>query len=236
MRRTGFAAATFSIALTALPALAAPIIHDSVGAFAQLTFSGGGPVPAARGDAANMFDGDALTMRSLGIGGTLIGGIGADRTITSLTLSELTFGLFSNYREQLTLSLALDADGDGIADGDWVEIGVLRNDEYRSPDLPAVTPNPAQSVAALTGIFATGERTDYTITVDASAGQFNLFRLVDNSPFAIGRDGFDVAELRLVSAALVDPVVGIPLPMSLALFGVGLFGLGITSRGMHKAG
>jgi hypothetical protein len=227
-------AATFAAALVVAPAGAATIVHDSVGDFAQLSFSGGGPVSADRRVAGNMFDSDHNTMRSLGIGGTLVAGIATDRSISFITLSELTFGVWTNHREQLTLSLALDADGDGLADGAWVDIGVLRNDEWRASaaaaPLPPVTPNPAQSVATLTGSFATLSRTDFTVTLDPSAGQFNLIRFVDSSPFARGRDGFDIAEFRVVSEALPQPAVGVPAPMSLALFGAGLLGFGITRR------
>jgi hypothetical protein len=234
MRQLVLSVATVMVASAALPAIAAPITHASVGAFAVLTFSGGGPVSPSRSIAGNMFDSDLDTMRSLGIGGTMVAGVATDRSITAITLSELTFGVFTNHREQVTLSLARDADGNGIADGAWVDIGVLRNDEWRSPVLPPVTPNPAQTVATLTGTFATIARTDFTVTVDPSAGQFNLIRLVDSSPFARARDGFDVAEFRVVSNALPDPVVGIPAPMSLALLGVGLLGLGITRRATRQ--
>jgi hypothetical protein len=233
-------AATFAAALVATPAGASTIVHDSVGDFAQLSFSGGGPVSADRRVVDNMFDSDHNTMRSLGIGGTFVAGIATDRSITSITLSELTFGVWTNHREQLTLSLALDANGDGLADGAWVDIGVLRNDEWRASaaavPLPAVTPNLAQSVATLSGTFAAIARTDYTVTVDPAAGQFNLIRFVDSSPFARGRDGFDIAELRVVSQALPDPVIGVPAPMSLALFGAGLLGFGITRRLTRQRG
>jgi hypothetical protein len=211
-------------------AQAAPITHDSVAGFSTLAFSSQS-VAAARRDPASMFDGSERTMRSLGVGGSLVAGIGSDRAISEISLVELTNGIFSNHREAVGVALGVDANGDGLADAGWLDIGVLRNDEWRSPNLPAVTPNLAQSVATLTGVFDR-DFTRYTISV--TGGSYNLVRFLDMSPSLAGRDGFDMAEFRLISNASPDFVAAIPEPMGVALLGAGLLGLGLARR--HKAG
>jgi hypothetical protein len=216
-----------SLVIAAPAARAASIVHDSVAGFATLAFTPGGPVAAARRDAGAMFDGANGTIRSLGTGGTLTAGIAAGQRITQVTFTELTLGVLSGHVEQAFLALAYDGDNDGVADGAWTEIGTLRNDEWTNPSLPAVSQAAPGTIASLSGVFA-GDLTTFSLKVNS--GDFNLLRLVDASPAAAGRDGFDIAEFRVTSVGTPDAGNPIPAPAGLGLFAFGLAGLAIARR------
>lgn len=236
--RLATAAATLGLLITS-QAGAGPIVHDSL---ASLLATGGsvaftvpgpgfGKPAAGRLDPNAMFDGNLGTMRSLGVGGVLQVGVGSGRMINGITLSELTYGLWTNHRESVEISLGFDGNGDAAPDGGWTLLGTLRNDEWRASK--DATPEPAAEGgipghATLTGDFVTAAVTNYTVTIDIAGGRtprFNLIQLVDISPNLPGRDGFDIAEFRVTSEPLPTPTPNIAEPATMALLAGGLLGL-----------
>ena len=242
--KTTLLATTF-LALTAFAAApaaqAASIVHDGLSGFVSIDYdqgqatngSGGNTqltsVSAARSILGNMFDGDLNTAYSLGLGGTALGGGGGTlellispttNFITSGSVIEWTFQ-GTNHAERAIISLGLNGGG-------YVEIGEIFNTET---GVAAGVLDYGSGVATLAlGTDPSNAHTNFVLTV--TSGVFNTLKLQDDSPFTLGRggtknrDGFDVAELSITSS---DGVV-IAEPMTLALFGAGLLGLGLARR------
>jgi hypothetical protein len=140
--------------------------------------------------------------------------------ITSGSVIEWTFQ-GTNHAERAIISLGLNGGG-------YVEIGEIFNTET---GVSAGVIDYGSGVATLAlGADPSNAHTNFVLTV--TSGVFNTLKLQDDSPFTLGcggtknRDGFDVAELSITSS---DGVV-IAKPMTLALFGAGLLGLGLARR------
>lgn len=223
----------------ALPAAAGTITHGSVASFPLLEFTPGGKVAKDRSDANALFDGKVDTMRSLGLGGGLLAGVGIGQVITKITFSELTYGVWSNMREAVTVSLGWTATAGSKApdSGHWTPLGTFRNDEWRdsakAAPLPAVTPDAklakdAPNVAVSGGFDRKNVAlAGYEIDIGTGKGlpHFNLILIQDVSGRAPGRDGFDIDAFQVVSQGLPSPAPAIAEPASLALLGAGLLGL-----------
>lgn len=214
MRQLLALAIALPLALAATPGQAGIIVHDSIGEFSSITVnqglaSGGAPVAGSRSIIANMFDGDVNSIFSLGFGGSAEFVIApTTNTITSGSIIELT-NLGSGHVEEARLSL-------GVNGGGWIAIGDLLNSQNAGG---SSVQNFAPAVATL-AFTATGATSTFSLTV--LDGTFNSLRLEDISPnVGSGRDGFDIAELRITS---------VPEPAALALFGAALFGLGLARR------
>jgi hypothetical protein len=204
---------------------ASTIVHDTVGEFSaivpgQLLQANGLAVAADRSVIGNMFDNNLSTIWSPGIGGRISFVIApTSNVLTSGAVIELT-NVSSNHREQAQVYLGVDN-----VDGSYVLIGTLLNAEFPG-GASVVNSNP--TVATL-DLVVSGLNSSYTLTINS--GAFNSLRIVDiSSPTGGGnRDGFDIAELEVTSRA-PEPVVGVPAPASLALFGAGLLGLASLRR------
>jgi hypothetical protein len=212
------AAFALLVAVAAPTVEAAPIIHDSVAEFSVITFAAGTNFPAAdvtRNSVANMFDGNATgTFLSLGIGGDLQLTISpaAGRAITSGIVIERT-NASSGHVETVQVYL-------GINGGGWLQVGSLLNSQ-NAGGASVVDLGAAADLSFANVGSGTTARTVYNIF--NIAGTYNSIRFLDTSPFAAGRDGFDIAELKVTS-------VSVPEPTALTLIGISLLGAGIAGR------
>lgn len=215
-RATLLLAATVGGLLHAPLAVAAPVLHNSVGAFDQIVYTPGinstlGQVAAGRRVLDNMFDGNHATMVSLGLGGSIAFLIAPEENrITGATTFELT-NLGSGHQERARLFLGNDL-------GNWIAIGDLLNQE-----LGSTVTNVAPSIATL-AITTPGAATGFSLTV--LDGSYNSLRLLDLSPTqGANLDGFDVATFSITSVAPPPPPVPVSEPAGWLVLLAGLAGL-----------
>jgi hypothetical protein len=204
---------------------ASTIVHDSVAEFHSITAvqglqANGLPVAADRSVIGKMFDNGlgADSIYSPGIGGRISFVIApTTNVLTSGAVIELTNAM-SGHQEQAQIYL-------GVDDASYILIGNVLNAEFAG-GASVVNLNPA--IATL-GLVSSGVNSSFTLSI--VSGAYNSLRIVDISSPAGGgnRDGFDIAELEVTSMP-PRPVVGVPAPAGLAVFGVGLLGFAALRR------
>ena len=206
-------------------ALAAPVVHDTIGEFSAIVANqglrtnnagnGSDVVAAGRSNVANMFDNNLTTIYSLGLGGTGAGGTldfvisPVTNLITSGTVIELTTGgvTGSGHIEFAKMFL-------GVNGGNWQLVGKLGND--------GSVDGTGAIAGALLSANLMGNTTTFSLTV--SSGAYNSVRFSDVSPLVgANRDGFDIAEFRVTSTPVSEPA-------TLALVGLSLMGLSVMRR------
>jgi hypothetical protein len=219
-----------AIALTAslaVPAQASLLTHDSIASFSSITVSqglrgNGTPVTPGRSNIGNMFDNNETTrFYSMGLGGSLTLTIASTdapfgrRIVDGAVIERTNVG--GGYPEAVQVFL-------GVNGGSFVLLGELRN---RDIGVGVVNEAGAPGLLTYTGAAGNGETARSLFSITNITGNFNSIRFLDRSlNRGPDRDGFDIAELELRSAALLPPGDGpgpavVPTPMALGLFGVG---------------
>lgn len=208
-------------------AMAAPLVHDTVGEFSAIVANQGLKtnstgqavlaVDANRSIQGNMFDNNLNTMFSLGLGGTGAGGTldfvisPTTNAISSGSVVELTTGGPTGSGHIEFAKIFIGTDG-----GAWNYVGRIGNDG-------SVVDNAGFMDAMLT-MVADANSATMSFSLAVVNGIYNSLRFVDDSPISgSNRDGFDIAEFRVTS----NPV---PEPGMLALLGAGLIGLVAARR------
>lgn len=176
---------------------------------AQGTQADGDPVDADRSDTTNMTDGDADTMYSLGIGGTLTASI-APKTIRSASVLELTFKNNAAFPESMQVYLGTD------------DTGTLLGELFNTASGISTTSANGASIFALADTPSKGV-TSFLIKLGTNIGSALHFvdTTADNFAVSGNKDGFDIGELN------ITPV---PIPAAGLLFLTGLFGAGLWRR------
>jgi hypothetical protein len=217
--------AAFTALTLATAAQASPVVHDNIVRFHSIAFTqgkqgSGDSVLPERSNISNVFDAAGpTTFLSLGLGGTLELVISptSNRIISGFTVerTNLPFDSSNNNHEE-AVEVYLGVDGGG-----FVLLGELRNSH---PLAAGVTNASAFATLVFDGAAGPDNEARSLFSFTIIAGVFNSLRFVDISPNnARTNDGFDIAELRLISDGPGTTLV--PVPMALSLFGLGLAGL-----------
>jgi hypothetical protein len=236
------------LSVQSLPAVAAPVVHDSLAEFTSIVNRQAAGVAPARSNLAAMFDNSlsisATSFFSLGLSPTASSAaaapvtapfgsaptasldffIAAGREITSGAFSEAT-GTATGHAEQADVYLGRSGGAD------WHRIGTVHNGHGLSPAAPngrVLNADPmvtwvVQSVTSVTGGLA------YSFSFEVKSGSWNALRIVDGrASSGSGRDGFDILEFELTSAL----VTAVPEPATGALLGFGV--LMLAGAGLRR--
>jgi hypothetical protein len=224
------AGATFAT----LPASASPIVHDTAAEFSTISYvvgfkGDGSAVDASRRTIGNMFDNSLTSITSLGratnptnasISFEIAPATG--RYITGGQVVELTGGT-SGFPERANIFLGNDLTG-------WVQIGTMSNGHVPNTAGWSNVNNAIVSVSYVAGGSPAGTNPTFNFTV--ISGFYDSVRIVDiavsSTTPANQIDGFDIAEFEVTSEA--QPVVTVPEPFGLGLFGLGVAGLTALRR------
>jgi hypothetical protein len=231
--------------LSAAPAQAAPMLHDSVAEFTAIVSRQAPGVAAGRSIFGSMFDNSlsisATSFFSLGLSPTASSGaatqpfasaptasldffIESYRGITAGAFSEAT-GTPTGHAEQADVYL-------GFNGGDWRRIGTMHNGHGLSPAAPdgrVLNADPIVSWSVLPQAAVSGGIA-YSFAFSVNSGYWNALRIVDGrASTGSGRDGFDILEAELSSIVISEPG-------TLFLLGAGLLGLGLGATRRRSPG
>ena len=228
--KLGLAVVTATMIGTA--AQAGALVHDTPGEFSSIvvnqgTLVDGSPITdPTRTDFNNVFDNNANTFFSLGLGGEVALTIApSGRSISGGTVIEITN--IGNQIHKEAVEILLGKDG-----GSLVSVGFFFNSDTGGGTAGADTADP--TIALLSAVnFPGGDGGEFFIEIVSGSYNTIVFRdasglndLAEGQLYSgIGSpsstDGFDIGELSVTS---------VPEPGTLALLGAGLFGLAGFAR------
>jgi hypothetical protein len=213
----------------ATSAAAAPVVHDAIAKFDSIVAaqglsrngdnSGFVAVDPNKSLLVRMFDSDAATAYTLGLGGSPSPDSGSLNFVIAPTTNLITGGTLLTGRRATSEPLDFAELYLGNNGGGWQKVGKLGND------------GSIDTTGGLAGVVLSAVVADTSASFSLSvlSGAYNSLRFLDVTP-ALGanRDGFDIASFSLTSdLALPNPV---PTPGTLALAALSLAGLWLVRR------
>jgi hypothetical protein len=231
MKSTAKLLVSISTLALATSAAAAPVVHDAIAKFASILAvqglsrngdnSGFVAVDPNKSLLDRMFDSDAATAYTLGLGGSPSPDSGSLNFVIAPNTNLITGGTLLTPGGSRTAPGAIDFAelylGNG--GGSWQKVGKLGND------------GSIDTTGGLAGVVlsAVVANDSASFSLSVLSGAYNSLRFLDVTPAeGANRDGFDIASFSLTSdLALPNPV---PTPGTLALAALSLAGLWLVRR------